>query len=660
VSRASRDPGHAERDPDAPRERERPSELVRRAASAETAAAARLLEARLDASLGTKAQPFWPLGAQAALALLVVGALWSWVSVVRLGLWFGLLTISWVAAGRVAQGFRRSAASSSGLSSDEALVWEQRHVLTSTAVGLAWGLGLPLLRQQSASPAGVATLLVPAVAAVVAAALVLVAHGAIPKVVGAAPLGALFPGATFLLAAPQGRDERLAGGALLVALLGLTLAGSVLSRLVTSLLTERQATERALQQARDAQATDQRTRADDAKRLDELEAECARLEGLRNDADQARLEAEAATVEAEAARAQTALFFSAASHDLRQPLHALGLYAGLLVKETDEHQRRGLVKNVESCVDGLERLFRGILGIAEAEILRSQVEPTPVALMPLLDRVATRFRGEAEAKGLRLRIARTSLWAFTDPSALERILANLVSNAVRYTERGRVFVGIRRRGGDCVLLVGDTGVGISPRRQAKMFDALYQGGNPERDRAKGFGLGLAIADRLARALGTSIHVRSVVGRGTLFEVPLPRTDAQPESLAVSSDLVGPPSSLRVLLIEDDADVREATRRTLEGWNILVEVCATGSEAVTCLERAPLDRWHVLVDYRLGGEETGFEIIDQLRARAPRTVTISMITGEADATITAEAAAREVPVLVKPLKPMRLRALLGAR
>jgi two-component system, sensor histidine kinase len=637
----------------------RAPEGSRRPSSARSAESARLLVARLEASLGDQAEPLWPLVAQAVLALLVAATLWPTVGPARLGLWLGLLTIALVAAGRVVLAFRRTDFVEPRSLAD-ALEWEQRHVLTSTALGLAWGLGLPLLRQQSTSPEGGATLLVPAIAAVVASSLVLVAHGAIPKVVGAAPLGALLPGATFLLAAPQGRDERIAGGALLVALVGLELSARVVSRVVTTLLTERLATEDGLAATREARTSQLPIRARESKKIDELEAECARLEGLRIDAERARAEAEAATAEAEAARAQTALFFSAASHDLRQPLHALGLYAGLLVKETDEGQRRALVKNVESCVDGLERLFRGILGIAEAEILRSQVEPTSVALMPLLERVATRFRGEAEAKGLRLRIARTSLWAFTDPSALERIIANLVSNAVRYTERGRVFVGVRRRGGTCVLLVGDTGVGISPRRQAKIFDALYQGGNPERDRAKGFGLGLAIADRLARALGTSIQVRSIVGRGTLFEVPLPRSEAQPDSLAVSSDLVGPPSSLRVLLIEDDADVREATRRTLEGWNILVDVCATGAEAVSCLDRAPLDRWHVLVDYRLGGEETGFEIIDKLRAAAPKSVMISMITGEVDETVTAEAAAREVPVLVKPLKPMRLRALLGAR
>lgn len=391
------------------------------------------------------------------------------------------------------------------------------------------------------------------------------------------------------------------------------------------------------------------------------DAEAARADAdkARADAEKARVGAETAGAAAEAERAQTALFFSAASHDLRQPLHALGLYSGLLLKAPDEVQRRSLIASVESCVDSLERLFNGILGIAEAEVLRTQIEPTAVPLMPLLEKVATRFRAAAEAKGLALRVAQTSLWANTDPGALERILSNLVANAVRYTARGRVVIGVRRRGDRCVLLVGDTGVGIAHRHQRKIFEAFYQTGNPERDRSRGFGLGLAIVERLCRAVGAQVEIASVVGRGTLFSVALARTEAMPESSAISSDFGGPPSSLRVLLVEDDPLVRDATVRTLQGWNIHVEACATTAEALARLAARPLDRWHVLVDARLAGGSDGLSLVDSLRAESQRPVAVSIITGEADAELVAAAASRGLPLLVKPLKPIRLRALLSS-
>jgi CheY-like chemotaxis protein/anti-sigma regulatory factor (Ser/Thr protein kinase) len=279
--------------------------------------------------------------------------------------------------------------------------------------------------------------------------------------------------------------------------------------------------------------------------------------------------------------------------------------------------------------------------------------------MPLLEKVATRFRGDAEAKGLTLRVVKTSLWASTDPRALERVLSNLVANAVRYTERGRVVVGVRRRASRVALLVGDTGVGIAPRHQRKIFEAFYQSSNPDRDRRKGFGLGLAIVERLALALGSHVEVVSELGRGSLFSVLLERSEPMPESVAISSDLGGPPSSLRVLLVEDDPLVRDATVRTLVGWSIPIEACATESEAMAILASRPHDRWHVLVDYRLADGGSGLSVVDALLAAEPRPLAVSLLTAEADATLVAEAASRGIPLLVKPLKPIRLRALLAA-
>lgn len=370
-------------------------------------------------------------------------------------------------------------------------------------------------------------------------------------------------------------------------------------------------------------------------------------------------EAEEGRQLAEAAAAERVRFFGAASHDLRQPVHALGLYAALLRRDPPARERRELIANIAACVDSLNRLFNGILGVARAAKARHDDQLIDFPLQEVFDRVALHLGPEAQDRGLSLRLRPTRLWVRGDPGVAERILGNLAGNAVKYTERGGVLVGARRRGAFVDLVVADTGVGLSAADRARIFDAFYQVGLPHRDRTQGFGLGLATVRQLCASHGYAVDVRSELGRGARFRVSLPRGAAQGvPGAALTADAPDMPVSLNVLLVEDDPLVADAVTRLLVAWGAAVHVCRDAGEALALLDRVKGGRWHAILDYRLPGERTGLDLADDIHARQDRRITISLLTGEADPAVFAAAEQRGILVLQKPLKPIRLRALLA--
>jgi len=388
-------------------------------------------------------------------------------------------------------------------------------------------------------------------------------------------------------------------------------------------------------------------------RLD-LAAELEARRRLQEEAEEGRQLAEAAT-------AERVRFFGAASHDLRQPVHALGLYASLLRRDPPARERRELIANIAACVDSLDRLFNGILGVARAAKARHEDQLLDFPLQEVFDRVALHLGPEAHGRGLALRLRPTRLWVRGDPGVAERILANLAGNAVRYTERGGILIGARRRGAFVDLVVADTGVGLAPADRTRIFDAFYQVGVPHRDRAQGFGLGLATVRQLCASHGYDVEVRSELGCGSRFRVSFPHV--MPEGTVQSAappaaDALAMPVSLNVLLVEDDPLVADAVTRLLVAWGAAVHVCRDATEALALLERVKGGRWHAILDYRLPGDRTGLDLADEIRARRDRRITISLLTGEADPAVFAAAEQRGILVLQKPLKPIRLRALLA--
>ena len=359
-----------------------------------------------------------------------------------------------------------------------------------------------------------------------------------------------------------------------------------------------------------------------------------------------------------------ARFLAAASHDLRQPVHALSLLAGALVGRQMNHEAAELVGHITASTAALDELFSALLDISR---LDAGVVEVPREIFPigrLLTRLAREYDTEAAAKGLVLRAVRCNVLVETDPVLLERILRNLLSNAVRYTDRGRILFGCRHRDGAIRIEVWDTGRGIEPAAQSMIFDEFYQIGNAERDRAKGLGLGLAIVRRLGATLGLDITLDSAPGRGSVFRVGVPRARAAPlpsVAAAAVSPLVSSAAAHTpglIVVVDDELPIREAMRRLLESWGHHVVVAGSGAEASALLAAEPRRPDAILCDYRLRAGEDGIAVILDLQSRYDTTVPAALITGDTGPERLRQAQASGLPVLQKPLGNARLRAAVG--
>jgi signal transduction histidine kinase/CheY-like chemotaxis protein len=368
-----------------------------------------------------------------------------------------------------------------------------------------------------------------------------------------------------------------------------------------------------------------------------------------------KAEAEAARGRAEKANLAKSQLLAAASHDLRQPLHALSLFSGSLQSLALDDEAKDVASRIQSNVAAMEKLFNGLLDISRLEAGVVQSHRQPVSCQDLFDRLAGYFDPIAEQQGLDLRFRDTDLWVDADPTLSEQICVNLAANALRYTRTGGVLVAARRRGDSVSIEVSDTGIGIARSDQARIFDEFVQIGNPERDRGKGLGLGLAIAQRLAAILGSQIEIASVEGRGSRFSFALPRAEPTPAAKVLAApDLM---RGLRVLLIDDDAMVREGAGLLLGQWGVEVALAADLAEAQAVLaDAAQFDI--CLTDYRLPGELNGLTVIATLCALPGAPRAFCLVTGDMGADVLAAAAEAGVPIIHKPLHPARLRALLN--
>ena len=357
-------------------------------------------------------------------------------------------------------------------------------------------------------------------------------------------------------------------------------------------------------------------------------------------------------------------FLAAASHDLRQPVHALSLYVGVLREQSLNAKSRQLVDHIERATAAMGRLFDGLLNISrlDAGVIRPRLRHCSLAA--LLDQLQLEYAPRAAAKSLLLRLHRTDLPAvYSDPVLLDRILRNLVDNAIRHTQSGGVLIGCRRRGKFVQVEVWDTGVGIAAADQEKIFMEFHQVGNPERNQSKGLGLGLAIVRRTADLLGHRLFLRSRPGHGSVFKLSLPvHSVADGHAMTASESkpelAPGSPSGQTIFVVEDDDDNLHGIRLLLETWGYQVIAAASGDEIVqaagTCRELPAL----ILSDFRLRDHETGIAVIDRLHEEyADDSIPAILMTGDTDPQRLAEAAARGWPLLHKPVNAAHLRQVI---
>jgi signal transduction histidine kinase/CheY-like chemotaxis protein len=367
-----------------------------------------------------------------------------------------------------------------------------------------------------------------------------------------------------------------------------------------------------------------------------------------------------AKLEAEAANAAKSRFLAAASHDLRQPLHALGLFAAELSGRDRSPGNQELAGRIGQSVQALEMMFSELLDLSRLDAGAVRVELRDFPVQEIFDRMAVDFLPLAREKGLQLRIRSTKHWCESDPIVLERILRNLVSNAIRYTHRGGVLVACRQRGKRLWLEVRDTGIGITDAEREHVFEEYYQVANQERDRSKGLGLGLAIVKRLAGLLGERLLVKSAPGRGSLFAVRTRRVPAA--ELAPARDARWPGVAGErwlVALIEDDRLVRWAMEGLLASHGLIIAAGADFVETKAALlghGRAP-DL--VIADYRLRGGETGVAAARCLREEYAADIPVLLLTGESSPDRLAGADAQGFPVLRKPATPEQLLAAIAS-
>jgi signal transduction histidine kinase/ActR/RegA family two-component response regulator len=362
---------------------------------------------------------------------------------------------------------------------------------------------------------------------------------------------------------------------------------------------------------------------------------------------------------AEQANQTKTQFLAAASHDLRQPVQAVGLFVSALRLRAKQDDLLQGISSIERALAALDAVLDGLLDISrlDAGMVTAQIEAFPLGR--IFDGLHHTFSASAANLRLKLRIVDTAAWCRSDPHLLERILVNLVSNALRYTLKGGVCVGCRRRGERLRIEVWDTGIGIPDDKREEIFREFVQLGNPQRKREKGLGLGLAIVERLSKLLGHPLVFRSRPGQGTVFMLDVPRAPAGRLGLEVQGVESGTEALIgkRVLVVDDDRDVLEAFEAYLEQLGVTVAVAETEEEAYRQFAHTMPDV--LLCDFKLCAERDGVVVIHDLRLHFDCNTPAAVVTGEA-----AEAALRRIadaglPTLHKPVKAEDLSALLVA-
>ena len=361
---------------------------------------------------------------------------------------------------------------------------------------------------------------------------------------------------------------------------------------------------------------------------------------------------------AEQANVAKSRFLAAASHDLRQPVHALGMFVGALRGRTMDAEARRLVEHLDGSVEALDSLFVALLDISrlDAGIVQSHLES--FAIQPLLDRVCADHAAEALAKGIRLVRHRCSAAVHSDPVLVERIVRNLVSNAVRCTDRGRVVVGCRR-GTRLSIEVWDTGRGIALDQQARVFEEFYQIDNPERDRAKGLGLGLAIVKRLTALLDCPLTLDSQPGKGTVFKLAVPWADTSAPVAAVAAEpATRPRSSGLILVVDDEVAIQDAMHSLLTEWGHQVIVAGSCEQMLERIAACPTRPDLIICDYRLRGAENGIAVIERLQSEFNHDIPAMLVTGDTGPDRLQEARMSGFLLLHKPVPRGKLRAAIG--
>ncbi|MGE3871669.1 MAG: hybrid sensor histidine kinase/response regulator [Parvibaculaceae bacterium] len=353
-------------------------------------------------------------------------------------------------------------------------------------------------------------------------------------------------------------------------------------------------------------------------------------------------------------------FLAAASHDLRQPLHAMQMYLAALGQRIHDNKTLAILSDTQAVALATGRLLNSLLDISQLEAGAVTPQHEDFRVQELFNRVTISFLPLSYKKGLMLHAVPTKAVVHSDPALLERIVGNYLSNAIRYTNKGKVLLGCRSRGGKVAIQVWDSGPGIPSDKAKAIFEDFHQLHNEERDRSKGLGLGLAIVRRLADSLGHEIEHSSALGKGSYFGIVAkrgiraPELDKRDELLNVANDLAG----TRVLLIEDDKAASDATALLLRSWKCTVWCARTTETALETVRSRKEPPNIVIADYRLPGGHDGVEAVQQVQFAVQKAIPAIIVTGESDLTAIRQIEQTGFMILRKPVRPAKLRRLIS--
>ena len=363
--------------------------------------------------------------------------------------------------------------------------------------------------------------------------------------------------------------------------------------------------------------------------------------------------------EAELANTAKSKFLAVASHDLRQPLYALTLFTSVLDESIKYPKVRKIVEQIKASVETLQNLFDALLDISQLDAGIIKVEKTDFYLQPLFEKLDNDFDPQARKKGLSFIWPACSYAVHTDQTLLEQILRNYISNAIRYTDSGEVRITCEDKGKFIVINVIDTGIGIPVKEQQVIFEEFHQLSNPERDRSKGLGLGLAIVRRTANLLGHSIDVASQPGKGSTFSITLEQANIRDRRGPIYPEVENEIERNRtyMVVIDDEASVREGTQSLLELWGCHVIAAADKKQTMTRLRQKNRSPDGIIADYRLRENQTGIEVIRAIHAEYNDGIPALIVTGDIAVDNLREVNSSGFQVLHKPVTPVKLRTFL---
>ena len=354
-------------------------------------------------------------------------------------------------------------------------------------------------------------------------------------------------------------------------------------------------------------------------------------------------------------------FLAAASHDLRQPLHASGMLLSMLENHIKDKRGEVLLNSIVQSNQALSHSFNSLMDVSKLDAGVIDVHENHTSIRSILSPIIGEFSQQAEEKSIEIFDDIDDLIVVSDYQLLSRIIRNIFSNAVKYTDSGSIHIATKKHpsGEDFSLTISDTGIGIPQEEQELIFSEYYQLDNPERDREKGFGLGLAIVKRLCQILKIEYSVESKFGKGTTFNFILPLGSAElAEQKSLQSALDRNLEGLHILVIDDDKTVLESMAELLISWGCIVSKAHNGAEAFNLIDDKSIIPNLIISDFRLRDNENGIELCRALQAKLNQESSVLIITGETSPDRLQQAKQSQYPILHKPVSPGELRSFLN--